>query len=56
VSSGSSELCAREQGVGVIQISQKDFGWKHVGAVERRIRAGWDSVRDRADLKWQVVK
>jgi len=31
------------------QISQKDFGWRNAGAVERRARADWKSVRKRAD-------
>jgi len=26
------------------QISQKDFGWRNVGAEERRVRADWESV------------
>jgi len=31
------------------EISQKDFGWRYAGAVERRVRADWESVRKRAD-------
>jgi len=34
------------------QISQKDFGWRNAGSVERRVRADWESVRKRADWKW----
>jgi len=28
------------------QISQKDFGWRNAGAVERRARADLESVRN----------
>jgi len=35
------------------QISQKDFGWRNAGAMARRVRADWKSVRKRADWKWQ---
>jgi len=31
------------------QISQKDFGWRNAGAVERRVKAEWESVRKRVD-------
>jgi len=31
------------------QISQKYFGWRNAGAVERKARADWESVRKRAD-------
>jgi len=30
------------------QISQKDFGWRNAGAVERRARADWESIKQRA--------
>jgi len=38
------------------QISQKDFGWKNVEAVERRVRSDWESVKKRADRKWHVLR
>jgi len=31
------------------QISQNDFGLRNAGAMERRAKADWDSVRKRTD-------
>jgi len=38
------------------QISQKDFGWRNPGAVDRRVRADWELVRKRADWKWHAFR
>jgi len=44
---GSLELHGRRGS----RISQKDFGWRNAGAVERRVRADWEWVRKKGQLK-----
>jgi len=39
-----------------VQLSQKDLVWRNAGAVDRRARADWKSVRKRADWKWHFLR
>jgi len=38
------------------RISQKDLGWRNAGALERRARADWESVRKRHNWKWHIFR
>jgi len=38
-----------EKRVGKVPIFQKDIGWRNAGAMERRARTDWESVRKRVD-------
>jgi len=33
--------------IGKIPMSQKDFDWRNAGALERRVKADWESVKKR---------